>query len=117
KIDNEAPARPQAGLNQADVVFEEQVEGGDTRLAAVFQSADADPVGPVRSTRSTDIAIIAELNRPLYAFSGGNQVFLAQIRAAPIIDVGADVQPGPYLRTGGHPAPHNLFNRTAILLS
>src|SRR5262245_49940676 len=81
KIHNEQGTQPQAGLNQADVVFEELVEGGDTRLAAVFQSGDSDPVGPVRSTRSTDVAIVSELNHPLYGFSGGNQIFLAQIKA------------------------------------
>jgi hypothetical protein len=115
KIDNEWGAQPQAGLNQADVVFEEQVEGGDSRLAAVFQSADADLVGPIRSTRSTDVAIVSQLNHPLYAFSGGNRIFLAQIRAAPIVDVGADVQPGVYFRVATHRVPHNLFSRTAAL--
>jgi hypothetical protein len=117
KVDNEQGAQPQAGLNQADVVFEEQVEGGDTRLACVFQSADASPVGPVRSTRSTDIAIVSELNHPLYAFSGGNQIFLSAIRAAPIVDVGADAQPGAYHRVASHPAPHNLFSTTATLFA
>ncbi|HLY84414.1 MAG TPA: DUF3048 domain-containing protein, partial [Acidimicrobiales bacterium] len=115
KIDNELGARPQAGLNQADVVFEEEVEGGDSRMACVFQSTDADPLGPVRSTRSTDVAIVSELNHPLYAFSGGNLVFLAEIRAAPIVDVGADVKPGAYHRVASHPAPHNLFSSTAGL--
>jgi hypothetical protein len=117
KIDNEPGAQPQAGLNQADVVFEEQVEGGDTRLAAVYQSSDADPVGPVRSTRSTDVAIVSELNHPLYAFSGGNQIFLAEIRAAPIVDVGAEVQPGAYYRVSSHAVPHNLFTRTPSLFA
>jgi hypothetical protein len=117
KIDNEQGAQPQAGLNQADVVFEEQVEGGDSRMACVFQSTDADPLGPVRSTRSTDVAIVSELNHPLYAFSGGNLVFLAEIRAAPIVDVGAEVQPGAYHRVANHRAPHNLFSTTALLFA
>jgi hypothetical protein len=115
KIDNEQGAQPQAGLNQADVVFEEQVEGGDSRMASVFQSTDADSVGPVRSTRSTDVAIVSELNHPLYAFSGGNLVFLAEIRASPIVDVGADVKPSAYHRVATHRAPHNLFSTTAGL--
>jgi hypothetical protein len=93
------------------------VEGGDSRMASVFQSVDADPLGPVRSTRSTDVAIVSELNHPLYAFSGGNAIFLAEIRAAPIVDVGADVQPGAYHRLGGHRAPHNLFSTTAALFA
>src|SRR3984957_16872436 len=51
KIDNVDPARPQSGLDAADVVFEEEVEGQLTRLIAIFQSTDAAKVGPVRSTR------------------------------------------------------------------
>src|SRR5207253_6764610 len=58
KIDNAPKARPQIGLNQADVVFEEGVEGGITRFAALFHSEESKPVGPVRSARSTDIKIV-----------------------------------------------------------
>jgi len=117
KVDNAPQALPQAGLNQADLVFEEQVEGGITRFAAVFQSQDAGPVGPVRSTRSTDVAIVSMLNHPLYAFSGGNSVFLNEIRAAPIFDVGDDVQSQAYRRVGGRAAPHNLMSDTTALFA
>src|SRR4051812_29309370 len=41
KIENEPPARPQSGLQEADVVYETLIEGGDTRFVAVFQSTDA----------------------------------------------------------------------------
>ncbi|MEI6591243.1 MAG: DUF3048 domain-containing protein, partial [Actinomycetes bacterium] len=51
KIDNIADARPQAGLNQADVVFDEMVEGGLTRLLAVWHSRIPELLGPVRSVR------------------------------------------------------------------
>jgi hypothetical protein len=116
KIDNLDPgARPQTGLTTADVCFEEQVEGGITRFACVWQSRDTGAVGPVRSTRTTDIAIVSELNRPLYAFSGGNTAFLAAIRAAPIVDVGADAQAGAYYRAGPKSAPHNLFTKVTTL--
>lgn len=114
KIDNVEPARPQAGLTNADVVFEEMVESGLTRLAAVFQSKDADPVGPVRSCRSSDVDIASALNHPLFAYSGGNTRFVGLIRAAPLTDVGADLQGGAYFRTRGVP-PDNLFTRTTSL--
>ena len=55
KIDNHPEARPQSGLNQADIVFEENVEHL-TRFAAVFQSQAPDPVGPIRSGRTQDVA-------------------------------------------------------------
>ncbi|HEY1279471.1 MAG TPA: DUF3048 domain-containing protein, partial [Acidimicrobiales bacterium] len=68
KIDNHPEARPQTGLNQADVVYEEMVEG-ITRFFAVFQSADSTPVGPIRSARTTDVNIVAGLSKPLFAWS------------------------------------------------
>jgi hypothetical protein len=117
KIDNLDPvARPQTGLTTADICFEEQVEGGITRFACIWQSADTGLVGPIRSTRTTDIAIVSALNHPLYAFSGGNSDFLAAIRAAPIVDVGADVlSPEYYFRYGYKPAPHNLYSKVNLL--
>jgi len=116
KIDNIDPgSRPQSGLTKADVCVEEQVEGGITRFACIWQSTDADVVGPIRSTRTTDIAIVAALNHPLYAFSGGSAAFLAAIRGAPIVDVGFDVHPEAYFRQRGRPSPHNLFSRITAL--
>src|SRR4051795_9013931 len=93
KLDNANEARPQAGLIEADVVFEEQVEGGITRLAAVFQSNDASPVGPIRSVRTTDINIFSALNKPMLGYSGGNKIFVAALHKSPIVDVGVDAYP------------------------
>jgi hypothetical protein len=115
KIDNVDPARPQAGLAAADVVYEELVESRLTRLIALFQSTDADRIGPVRSTRTTDIDIVSALNHPLYAYSGGNTGFVAQLRAAPVSDVGADARGGAYFTSGPHAQPHNLYTTTAAL--
>jgi Protein of unknown function (DUF3048) N-terminal domain/Protein of unknown function (DUF3048) C-terminal domain len=115
KIDNTPPARPQSGINEADLVFEEQVEGGMTRLAAVFDSQDADRVGPVRSARSTDIGVVGALGRPLFAYSGANNVFKAELKQAPLIDVGVDNFPGRYHRDPSRPEPENLFSSTASL--
>ncbi|MGH9004055.1 MAG: DUF3048 domain-containing protein, partial [Acidimicrobiia bacterium] len=83
KIDNAPKARPQVGLNQADVIFEEGVEGGITRFAVLFHSKDTDLVGPVRSARSTDIALVTPLNHPLFAYSGANDVFKEYVARAP----------------------------------
>ncbi|MGH9124450.1 MAG: DUF3048 domain-containing protein [Acidimicrobiales bacterium] len=116
KIDNVDPARPQAGVDDADVVYEEEVESQLTRLMAVYQSADAAQVGPVRSTRTSDIDIVSALNRPLYAYSGGNTGFVQQLDAAPIADVGATTYGEPYyFMAGPHDSPHNLYARTADL--
>lgn len=115
KIDNHANARPQAGLRNADLVIEERVEADITRLAAVFHSEDADSVGPVRSTRTTDIDLAALLGRPLYASSGGNDHVLRRLRAANLVDVGHNRGGGAFRRESGRPAPHNLFTSTAGL--
>ena len=56
------------------------VEGGYTRLAAVFHSTPADPVGPIRSARSTDIALLAPLYHPLFSYSGANRDFQKLVR-------------------------------------
>ncbi len=116
KIDNVDDARPQAGLDGADVVYEEMVEGRVTRLIAVFQSTDAAKIGPVRSTRTTDINVVSSLNHPLYSYSGGNANYVAQLRAAPVVDVGADAHGEAYVRGGPHGAPHNLYTSTTGLL-
>lgn len=118
KIDNvDSLSRPQVGINQADVLYEEKIEGPVTRFAAVYQSQGSNPIGPVRSGRSTDIAIVTPLNRPLYAFSGANGVTLQQLRDAPLVDIGYDVQPQAYWRQPGRRAPDNLFSNTDDLWS
>lgn len=112
KIDNAPQGRPQSGLNQADIVYVVMVEGGVTRLAAVFQSTDADPVGPVRSARSTDIGFLSALNRPLFAYAGTNADTQKAVAAAPLVDLSSG--PG-YRRESKRPAPYNLFSSTAAL--
>lgn len=117
KIDNAEPkARPQVGINQADVVYEERVEGSVTRLLAVFHSGDSAPAGPVRSARTSDIAIFSPLNRPYFAWSGANPTFAGRIRASNIADVGYDAASGFYLRDSGRAAPHNLMLRSTAEL-
>ena len=112
KIDNAEAARPQSGLVVADVVFEELVEGGATRFAAVFHSRAADPVGPVRSARSTDVDLVESLNRPIFAWSGANAGVADEVDDAALVDVGADAAPGAYRRVDDRRAPHNLMTGT-----
>ena len=115
KIDNTEPARPPTGLTRADVVFEEMVEGGLTRLLAAYHSQDPDEVGPVRSARSTDLFILAELGRPLFAWSGANPTFAAAVEAADLVDVGVSAVPDAYRRASERSAPYNLYASPAGL--
>jgi hypothetical protein len=115
KIDNAPKARPQVGINQADVVIEEKVEDGVVRLFTIFHSGDSDPVGPVRSARTTDIGLATPLHRPLFAYSGTNPTFEKLVAAAALVDVGHGRMGGDYFRQPGRPAPYNLFTRTSAL--
>lgn len=117
KMDNVEPkARPQAGLNQADVVYEERVEGSVTRLLTIFHSTEAAPAGPVRSARTSDIGIVSPLNRPYFAWSGANVTFAQRIRAANVTDVGIDRAREQYQRAGDRPAPSNLMLKSTAEL-
>jgi len=114
KIDNAPAARPQAGLDKADVVFEEMVEGGEVRFMAVFQSQDAGSVGPIRSVRPVDPEVISALGG-LFAYSGGAPQFTALIRKAPVTLVGVDELGSAYTKRRDRKAPHNTYSDTAKL--
>lgn len=119
KMDNSPQARPQSGINQADVVYELLVEG-ITRYALVFHSQMADPVGPVRSARSSDIDLISNLARPLFVWSGGNPGVVGEVRTAAaaglLVDAGGDADIPDFYRDSSRIAPHNFYgNMSAIL--
>lgn len=115
KIDNHPLARPQSGLNEADIVFEENVEQL-TRFAAVFQSQGANPVGPIRSGRTQDIALLGSFNRPLFVWSGGNRRVTDAIQASDLRQLSAQQQKG-FLRAKDRPAPHDLYSSTDALFA
>ncbi|MDG2028138.1 MAG: DUF3048 domain-containing protein [Acidimicrobiales bacterium] len=117
KIDNVSGARPQAGINQADIVFVEEVEGGLTRLAAVFHSEGAEVVGPIRSMRTGDFDLLAQFNGPLFSNSGGNRGSRAALANSTLVDVGVNVFNELYYREPGRRAPHNLMSNTFNLWS
>jgi hypothetical protein len=110
KIDNHPGARPQTGLNKADIVFEENVEFL-TRVAAVFHSQGSETVGPLRSGRTQDIDILGSLNKPLFAWSGGNYRVTQAINKSDLVNVGysASRGKGGYFREKTRKAPHNLY--------
>ncbi len=115
KIDNVDQARPQTNVERADIVYEEMVEGELTRLIAVFHSDLPFVVGPVRSVRTTDIDILAQLNTPLLAASGANRAVLAAIGNADLVNVNALEASGAYYRDRGRRAPHNMYAHTIEL--
>jgi hypothetical protein len=82
KVDNYPAARPQTGLDHADVVFEEPVEGGVTRFVAVFQCEAPPLIGPIRSARMIDVGILEQLSDPLFVHVGGIAPILSALDAA-----------------------------------
>jgi Protein of unknown function (DUF3048) N-terminal domain/Protein of unknown function (DUF3048) C-terminal domain len=92
KIDDTPAAHPQEGLEDADIVYIEQVEGGLTRLAAVFSSTIPRVVGPVRSARISDIEIMQQLGRVAFAYSGAQKKLLPVIDSANLENLGAQRQ-------------------------
>ncbi|PZU36691.1 MAG: DUF3048 domain-containing protein [Microbacterium sp.] len=109
KIDNHPAARPQVGLERADIVFEELVEGGLTRYVAAWYSDVPEQIGPVRSIRPMDPDIVSPFGGVI-AYSGGQQRFVDMMVATNVhnaIHGGAD---DAYMfRTRTKAAPHNVL--------
>lgn len=109
-------ARPQAGINQADIVAEVLTEGGVTRLVCIFHSADVEEVGPVRSFRTSELDIVPALGLPLFAYSGANAGFLRRLReSGRVIDVGHDAATSAYRRVPGRARDQSLMASTVAL--
>jgi hypothetical protein len=115
KIDNTPEAHPQYGINEADVVYEEIVEGGITRLAAIFNSNLPTKVGPVRSVRRTDREIVFPIGG-IFAFSGGAQYAISSIETAPVKLIDESNAGAAMFRASNRPPPHNLFANAVLLM-
>ncbi|MFI5793514.1 DUF3048 domain-containing protein [Streptomyces sp. NPDC051677] len=116
KIDNAPDARPQTGLDAADVVYVEQVEGGLSRLMAVYATRLPTAVGPVRSARESDLELLRQFERPVLAFSGAQSKLLPLIDRAPLDAVTPEKASDAYFRGTDRAAPHNLYLRPSRLL-
>lgn len=99
KIDDTSAAHPQIGLEDADIVYIEQVEGGLTRLAAIYSSVIPDSIGPVRSARISDIDLLAQFGRVAFAYSGAQKKMLPVIDAANLLNLGAQREGSSIYRT------------------
>jgi hypothetical protein len=109
KVSNSSAARPQVGLDLADVVIEERVEG-ITRFVAIFHSTSSAPVGPIRSARDSDIDLLGSLGRPVFVWGGANEGVAARVASANVVsfNVDPDAAEDKY-RDDERSAPDNLF--------
>lgn len=116
KVENSVAARPQSGLNAADVVWEEVVEGGITRFVAVYHSTLPADIGPIRSVRPMDAAIAGPL-QGLFAFSGGGPDFVRAISDAGMQVLSQDAGADGFFRLDTRSAPHNVYADPARFLA
>lgn len=113
-IDNHSSARPQTGLNEADIVYEALAEGGITRYLAVFHSRAPETVGPVRSARPY-FALLAKEWGAVFGHCGGDPKDIQPIRDWNVVD-GDEFRYGHlYWRDKTRSAPHNLYTSVANL--
>lgn len=115
-IDNHLDSRPPSGLEAADLIWEVPVEGGITRFLAVFQSQDAERIGPVRSARVYFIDWVRELDA-VFAHVGGHHEALRRLRAEDrdIADADAFRAGGTFWRAASRDAPHSTYTTTERL--
>jgi len=108
-IENSPDARPQSGLKDAGVIFEAIAEGGITRFLALYQEAQPDYIGPIRSARPYYLDWLLPFDAAL-AHVGGSPDALQQIRALGIKDLDQFANSGAYSRVNSRYAPHNVYS-------
>jgi len=120
KIDNTAGSRPRIGIDKAAVVYVEPVEGGLTRILAVFSTGAGDlpgEVGPIRSARESDVTLLANWGRVARAYSGGSAFTRGLIDRAELASIPYDASTQGYRRAGDRRAPYNVVGDTQALLA
>ena len=120
KVDNAVTARRyQKGLGKAAIVYQELVESGQTRFAAVYDNGYDGEVGPIRSVRETDLELLPQYGRVAVAFSGGNTGMKAQFRSAvasgKLLDASYDVLPHDYRLAERRVDARNFYSTPARL--
>ncbi|QGN56557.1 DUF3048 domain-containing protein [Nostocoides sp. HKS02] len=117
KIDNTPAGRPRIGLAQADVVYVEPVEGGLTRLMAVFSRHLPSLVGPVRSGRETDKDLLANYGPVALAYSGASSYTVGVLATGHQVNLVFDYGSRGFYRDHSRPAPYNVIGNTTQLLA
>jgi len=116
-IENSPEARPQSGLQQAGVVFEAVAEGGITRFVALYQEADLELIGPVRSARPYYVEWAVAFD-PAIVHVGGSDEALAMLSTGNYgFNIDEFILNDPIWRATDRWAPHNAYTSTARLLS
>jgi hypothetical protein len=109
KIDDTNEAHPQVGIDKADLIYIEQVEGGLVRLAAIFSTEIPAKIGPVRSARISDIDLMSQFGKVAFFYSGAQSKLYPVISSANLHDIGAAHEsPSLYSRDASRYAPYDM---------
>ena len=117
KYGNSRPDRPHYNLNQADLIYVEEVEWGLTRIAAMFNTKFPSVVGPTRSARISDLELLEQFTNPGLAYSGANDVLLKAIRKSQSISLSPSDRSSFYYRNLSKAAPHNQLLRLSSMMA
>ena len=115
-IDNHSGAWPQANLNKAYLVYEIIVEGGETRLMAVFKGQDLEKIGPIRSSRHYFLDYALE-NDAIYVHHGWSPQAQSDIETLGVNNInGIQESSNDFWRVKDKKSPHNMFTSTTSIL-
>ena len=118
KIGNTVPERPATGLANADIVYVIPVEGGLSRILAIFSSHYPRVVGPVRSARQDDIRLLRQFGRPAFVWSGAQPRLTPVVEHSRIVDLYAGLAKvaNGFFRSTDRVEPYNLYADVKTLL-
>jgi len=117
KYGNARPDRPHYGLNDADLIYVEEVEWGLTRIAAMFNSKFPSVVGPTRSARISDLEILEQFEKPGLVYSGANDPLLKAVRKSNAVSLSPSDRSSFYYRNLSKQAPHNQLARLSAMMA
>jgi hypothetical protein len=118
KIENISESRPQAGLNEADIVYEQPVEGGITRFIALYQCENATRLGPIRSARFVDPNVLVQYGPAIFGYSGAIPQVVSDVADTGLLqDVSQEQEADAYELDPNRSAPHNVYSSTKALLA
>ena len=115
-IDNLPSARPQSGLDKADIIYEIPAEGGVSRFLAVFYHGTADEIGPVRSARPYFVDLARERNA-VFVHAGGSQDALNYLASGVINSINEFAYGSFFWRDNSRSMPHNLYTSSEKLMA
>lgn len=112
KIENSPEARPQIGLAEADVVYEQEAEGGITRFNVLYHCNDSERIGPIRSARPVDPTILQQYGDPLFVHAGSVDAVIRDVEEAGIEDINCNFELETCPRDPNFSPPHDIFTST-----